>query len=67
MGELIPKEDVADEVAKAERRGYEKAQEQALDLLDKETEKSKSNGDFQTAEVFELIRAKLKAHGEKKA
>jgi hypothetical protein len=45
-------------MARGERRAYD----QVLELLDKEIAKAKDNGDRQTAEVFELIRAKVKAH-----
>ncbi len=56
MGEPLSEEIVAD----ADRRGYERARVQAVELLEREIEKTKACGDFQTAEVFELIRAKLK-------
>lgn len=40
---------------------------EVVQLLDREIAKSKDNGDLDTAEVFELIRAKVKAHSERPA
>lgn len=45
--------------------GKREAYEEVLALLDREIAKSKDNGDLQTAELFELIRAKVKAHAER--
>ncbi len=48
-----------------EEKGFRRAYEQVLELLDKEIAKAKDCGDLQTAEVFELVRAKVKAHSER--
>lgn len=45
-------------IAEGQRLAYE----QVLEMLEKEIAKSKDNGDLQTAEVFELVRAKVKAY-----
>jgi hypothetical protein len=56
-------DELTDETAQGERRAYT----QVLELLEKEIVKAKDNGDFDTAEVFELIRAKVKALEIKKS
>jgi thioesterase domain-containing protein len=65
VGELIPKEDVDELRRAAGELARAHAYEQVLELLDREIAKAKDNGDLDTAEVFELIRAKVKAHSDK--
>jgi hypothetical protein len=47
-----------EKIAEGSRRAYE----QVLEMLEREIVKAKECGDAQTAEVFELVRAKVKAY-----
>lgn len=54
---------MVDEVLRAE--GYAVAYVEVLELLDTEIAKSKDRGDLPSAELLEILRAKISARGTK--